>query len=67
MKYKNERVYDYRIDFKTIDDTDYGFDMVEAHNTDEAIEIFRSYYPKDTYLITNVYRKISGSWENNGR
>lgn len=67
MRYKNERIYNYRIDFKTTDNTDYGFEMVEAHTTDEAIKIFRSYYPIDIYRITDVYRKISGSWETNGR
>lgn len=67
MRYKNETVYTYRIDFKTFDDNDWGFDMIEAHNTDEAIKIFRSYYPINKYKITDVYRRISGSWDTNGR
>lgn len=62
MRYKNERIYTYRIDFKTIDESDWGFELIDAHNTDEAIEIFRSYYPIDVYKITDVYRKISGDW-----
>lgn len=67
MKYKGERVYDYRIEFATRDDSDYGFEIVEAHNTDEAIKIFRTWYPVDEYKITEVYRKISGDWNNSER
>lgn len=57
------KTYVYRIDFATIESvkglgSDFGWDLFEAKTTDEAIEIFRSYYPKNKYMISDVYRMI---------
>ena len=67
MRYKNETIYTYRIDFATTNNDDWGFELIDAHNTDEAIKIFRSWYPINEYNITDVYRKIAGNWSANGR
>lgn len=58
MKYKGERLSDYRIDFVTADETDWGFEMIEAHTADEAIEIFRQYYSKEKYRISDVLKRV---------
>lgn len=58
MKYKGEKTYIYRIDFTTVDNDDWGFEYIEAHTTDEAIEIFRAYYDKTRYKITDVLKRI---------
>lgn len=64
MTHKNERVYDYRIEFETIDGSDCGFEIVEASGIEEAIEIFRMYYAIEDYRIAEVYRKLNASWDN---
>lgn len=58
MKAKYEKDLIYRIDFIKADNSDWGFEEIEAHNVDEAIEIFRQYYRKDTYRITDVFKRI---------
>ncbi len=58
MKYKGERIAVYRIDYILVDGTDYGFELIEAHTIDEAIEIFRSYCSKEKYRISDVLKRI---------
>lgn len=61
---KNEKFYDYRIEFETVDKSDCGFEIVEASGIEEAIEIFRAYYAIEDYRITDIYRKLIASWNN---
>lgn len=58
MRAKYEKIFIFRIDFETADGDDYGFELIEAHDVDEAITIFRDYYEKDEYLITDVLKRI---------
>ncbi len=57
MKYKGEKTYIYRIDFVTVDRV-WGSEYIEAHTTDEAIDIFRSRCDKTRYKITDVLKRI---------
>ena len=52
------KTYIYRIDFVSNNGNDYGFEMVEALTADEAIKIFREYYEKGKYMISDVFRMI---------
>lgn len=49
-------MYIYRIEFEMGDD--WGYEYIEEQTTDRAIELFREYYSKDKYHITNVLRQI---------
>lgn len=49
----------YLIFFKTVDTNyDSGQELIEARTKDEAVEVFRSLYPQEEYLITNIFKQI---------
>lgn len=50
------RTYVYRIEFAAGDD--WGFEYIEARTADEAIDVFRSFYDKERYKITDVFKRI---------
>ena len=52
------KLYVYRIEYEMADGSDWGWELIKASTVDDAIWVFRQYYGKEDYLITDVLRRI---------